>query len=294
MQRTIYLTKNNFIFPPVWLPDNVHYEVITGSVSYAVSDDLSDEDIVGWCIPRKDIVFPHLAGEILNFGRQKEQFDQFQQHGIEDKNKRKNYDITIYNIVRYFHLCMECNPNMIDTLFTPQDCVLHCSKIAQIVRDNRKLFLHKGYYHKARGYAFSQLHKIRTNVPTGKRTKIVEEFGWDVKFGYHLFRLLDQAEQVLEYGDLDIRRGKEQMKAIRRGDMTKEDLINWFELKEKELEKLYHKSSVQHSPDEDAIKQVLLQCLEQHYGSLDKCIVNIDKAEQTLREIRTLLDERGF
>jgi predicted nucleotidyltransferase len=200
MQRTIYLTKKQLLRPPTWLPDNVHYEVITGSISYGVGDNYSDEDIVGWCIPKREILFPHLAGCVAGFGTKQEKFDQFQQHGIEDKNKDKNYDITIYNIARYFQLCMECNPNMIDTLFTPQDCVIHCSKIAQIVRDNRKLFLHKGYYHKTRGYAFSQRHKIRTNNPTGKRLEIVQKFGWDVKFGYHLFRLLDQAQQVLEYG----------------------------------------------------------------------------------------------
>src|SRR5687767_8168867 len=119
MQRTIYLEKQGLIHPPSWLKDNVHYEVMTGSVSYAVSDDLSDEDIVGWCIPRKEMVFPNLAGVIVGFGNQGDKFDQFQQHGVEDSNKKKSYDITIYGIVRYFQLCMECNPNMIDTLFTP-------------------------------------------------------------------------------------------------------------------------------------------------------------------------------
>jgi len=57
---------------------------------------------------------------------------------------------------------MENNPNMCDSLFVPQRCVLYASKVGQLVRDNRKLFLHKGSYHKFRGYAYAQLHKIGT------------------------------------------------------------------------------------------------------------------------------------
>jgi hypothetical protein len=45
---------------------------------------------------------------------------------------------------------------------------------------------------------------------------------------------------------------------------------------EKELDILYQKSTLRHSPDEDAIKQLLLNILETHFGSLDKAIVVSD------------------
>lgn len=38
------------------------YETIMGSVAYGVNTDTSDFDTVGFCIPNKDIVFPHLRG----------------------------------------------------------------------------------------------------------------------------------------------------------------------------------------------------------------------------------------
>lgn len=63
---------------------------------------------------------------------------------------------------------MENNPNMCDSLFVPQRCVLFASKIGQMVRDNRKLFLHKGSYHKFRGYAYASLNKL------GNRTTAME------------------------------------------------------------------------------------------------------------------------
>jgi hypothetical protein len=61
-------------------------------------------------------------------------------------------------------------------------------------------------------------------------------------------------------------------------------------VKEKELEILYAESKLPHAPDEGKIKNLLLQCLEHHYGSLDKCIVNPDAAVTALREIQEVLE----
>jgi uncharacterized protein len=161
MSSRVQLAKQKgLIAPPKWLPQNVHYEVLSGSVAYGVSSDTSDMDIIGFCIPPKEEVFPHLRGEIPGFGRQIQRFEQYQEHHIIDNEARQEYDFSIYSIVKFFHLCMENNPNMVDSLFVPQRCVLFASKIGQMARDRRKIFLHKGSYHKFRGYAYSQLHKI--------------------------------------------------------------------------------------------------------------------------------------
>lgn len=293
------LTKLGLIKPPNFLPDNVHYETIMGSVAYGVSSDTSDMDVYGFCIPPKELIFPHLAGEIEGFGRQKKRFEQYQQHHIVDESemggKGREYDLSIYNIVKYFSLCMENNPNMIDSLWTPQECVLHITKVGNMVRDNRRLFLHKGSWHKFRGYAYSQLHKMAGKRPEAgsKRQKLREEFGFDVKFAYHVVRLLDEAEQILANGDIDLRRNREQLKAIRRGEMSEEEIREWASSKEKYLEELYHTSTLQHSPDEEKIKKLLLECLEEHYGSLENCLVQPDAALQALREVQEVLDRNA-
>ena len=288
------LTQKGLVRPPGFLPQNVHYETMMGSVAYGVSSDTSDCDVYGFCIPSKELIFPHLAGEIEGFGRQKKRFDQWQQHHVhvesENKGQGKEYDLSIYNIVKYFSLCMENNPNMIDSLFTPQFCVLHITKIGNMVRENRKLFLHKGSWHKFKGYAYSQLHKMRTKDPKGKRLELREKFGFDVKFAYHVVRLLDEAEQILEYGDIDLQRSREHLKEIRRGEIPEEEIRRWATEKELQLEKLYHESKLQHSPDEGKIKALLLSCLEEHYGSLDKCVVNPDAATVALRQIAEIVE----
>lgn len=291
------LHKKKLIKPPDFLIDNTHYLVIMGSFAYGVSDDNSDQDIYGFCIPPKNMIFFHLDGEIEGFGRQKQRFGQWQDPHIVDADEGKEYDFQIYNIVKYFNLCMENNPNMLDSLFVPQNCVIHATKIANMVRERRKDFLHKGMWPKFKGYAYSQLHKMRSkeNEPGSKRTQLREKYGFDTKFAYHTIRLLSQAEQILIEGDVDLQEKgrREHMKAIRRGEVSMDDIIEWASAKERQLEELYHKSKLPWGPDEEKIKQLLLDCLESHYGSLSNCITIQNKEQLALAEIKEVLSKYG-
>jgi uncharacterized protein len=291
------LQDKKLISPPTWLPSNTQNLSIMGSMAYGVSDDSSDMDIYGWCIPPKETVFPHLAGHIEGFGRQKKRFNNWQQHHVIDPqagNSGTNYDFSIHGIVDYFHLLMENNPNMIDSLFVPSNCILHSTHISNLVRENRKMFLHKGCYHKFRGYAFSELNKASGKNPEdgSKRALLREKYGMDTKFLYHVVRLASQAEQILVEGDLDLQEKgrREHMKAIRRGEIKEQDIRDWFTSKEKTLEKLYAESKLPYGPDEQAIKGLLMRCLEHHYGSLDKCVEDYSKAELALEEIKKVLE----
>jgi predicted nucleotidyltransferase len=362
------LEKRRLIHPPSWLADNIHYEVLMGSVAYGVSSDTSDMDVYGWGIPPKNMVFPHLDGEIYGFGRQKSRFEQFQQHHVlfEDAlgGKGRTYDLSIYNIVKYFQLCMDNNPNMVDSLFVPVECVLHSTQIGNMVRENRKLFLHKGCFQKFKGYAFSQWSKAsnvskdksivairaiekKYDIPHSTTLKEVEEetadrcmmneegpgvptnplfdrvsysemlhyahlyregmqqtkrfesqkiHNTDVKFLYHIARLVDECEQILTLGDLDLQRSKEYMKAIRRGEVSEKEVKEWFNVKEKQLEELYHRepSPIPYSPPEDKIKKLLLECLESHYGSLNNCILMPNAEKDIITEIQHIIDKYNY
>lgn len=268
------LADRGLISPPKHVPGSVQLEVLMGSEAYGCSTDSSDRDIYGFCIPPKSVVFPHTAGEIEGFGQQKKRFGQFEQHGVVDPEDEQEYDFAIYNIVKYFQLSLACNPNLLDSLFVPESCVLHCTKVGQMVRDARRTFLHKGAFFKLKGYAFSQMKKMRSKraQPGSRRFQDEQQHGFSTKFAYHLVRLINQAEQILVEHDLDLDRSAEQLKDIRAGNWTLEQVENYFHEKEAALETQYTTSTLRHGPDEPAIKQLLLNCLEEHYGSLAGCI----------------------
>jgi hypothetical protein len=361
MELITKLSDAKLISPPKWLAAGTVYATITGSMAYGVNLDDSDQDVYGVAIPPKQVIFPHTNGVIAGFGDQGEVFEQWTEHHIKDPSGRMEYDFTISSIVKYFQLCMQNNPNMIDTLFTPDNCVIHRTPISDLIRTNRRMFLHKGAWHKFKGYAFSQMarytsanenqkvgrvvkymldHEIanedfylRLMAESTRRTILSDggeytsegntgmrhlsdkelvdfagmvkglterqiktvEAGMDTKSMYHIVRLMNEVEQILTTGDLDLQQNREQMKSVRRGEWTVERMKEWFETKEISLEQVYLDSKLPHSPDEDAIRRLLLQCLEQAYGNLDNLINReVDHGKLALmRDIRALLETHG-
>jgi hypothetical protein len=146
--------------------------------------------------------------------------------------------------------------------------------------------------HKLRGYAYSQLSKIenQANSSNPKRQADVAAHGYDTKFGYHLIRLVLQAEQILTEGDLDLTRNRDLLKSIRRGEWELARLKEYFEVKEKSLEELYARSTLREYPDEPAIKALLVKCIEHHYGSLDKIVAVQNRSDALWVELQQLVE----
>lgn len=283
---------------PTFLEGAIHYETIMGSIAYSVNEDTSDFDVYGVFIPPKSMLFPHLNGHIPGFGKEPPSCNNWQKHHLFDQDaeggKGRSYDLNFYSIVQYFQLCMDCNPNMIDSLFTARNCVLYTSSVGEIIRDNRQLFLHKGAWHRFKGYAYQQVHKMQSMKREGKRAELVEKYGYDIKFAYHVIRLMDEIEQIMSEQTLTLGRNKEQLKSVRRGEWAKEQIIEYFNHKEKQLEDLYLKSDLPKYPDENKIKEVLLQCLEIAYDDVRDIVKIEDQATVVVREIIEVIKKHNL
>lgn len=287
------LMQKNLLSPPKWLAPNTQFLAYTGSVAYGVNNDTSDLDIHGFCIPHREVVFPHLAGNIEGFGIQKERFRSWQQHHIKNPENNKEYDFTVYNIVDFFQLAYQNNPNVLELLFLPRRCIIHSTPIAEHVRENRKLFLSTHVMTKYRGYSYSQLSKIKNkkNSANPKRAETIEKFGYDVKHAVHCIRLLLQCEQIMVEGDLDVERNSEILKSIRRGEWPLEQVESWFATKEKALETIHANSSLPYSPDEDKLKKLLINCLEMHYGDLSTTVAVQPELKSLVQDLQSLIDQ---
>lgn len=138
---------------------------------------------------------------------------------------------------------------------------------------------------------YHRLYKKMTDE--SGRAEGVKINSFDLKFAYHIIRLLSEAEQILATGDLDLQEKgrREHMKAIRKGEVPENQIRQWASEKELQLEELYHKSTLPFKPNTEAIRQLLMQCLEEHYGSLSGVIQQVGWAEQVLREIDQNLDK---
>jgi hypothetical protein len=208
---------------------------------------------------------------------------------VKDQDGKREYDFDIHSITKFLKLCLVNNPNQIDLLFAHETLVKHCSQVGRMLLDNRRIFLSKLCWKRFRGYASDQFHKLKEKNPIGGRKALIEEFGYDVKFAYNCIRLLREAEQILTEGDLNLFSGNEEYKAIRRGEWKFDRLEQEFVTRKLAVESCYHNCKLPEAPDEDAVRKLLLDCLELHYGSLAKVVVRPDATVQALRDIDNIL-----
>ena len=277
------------ICPPHWLEPNLHLEVVMGSRAYGCNDhDKSDYDIRGVFTTPKVYCFPATDGLVVGFDAIPK-CEHWAEPHVKDEDGKREYDFDLHSIQHFLRLAEQNNPNQIDLLFAHESQIKHCTAVGRMLLDDRRIFLSKLCWKRFRGYASDQFHKLKDKKAEGKRKEIIETFGYDVKFGYHCLRLLRECEMILTESDLDLYRGNEEYKAIRRGEWPLEVLEKEFYARREGIEKFYHSCKLPEMPDHHKVRDLLLRCLEHHYGSLSRVIVRPDAATIALKEIDAIM-----
>lgn len=132
--------------PPI--PGKLIYRVISGSHAYGTSTPESDVDVRGVFLPEPEYVFGFL-------------------HHVEQVERKKTKvsedEETLFEFRKFMFLATQANPNILELLFVPDDCIIEMSPVMERIRDSRNMFLSKKVLFTFTGYAHSQLHRIRTH-----------------------------------------------------------------------------------------------------------------------------------
>ena len=75
----------------------------------------------------------------------------------------KTPDVVLFDIRKFFKLCLECNPNIIELLFVPKEKMVVCGTAWDEISDAAHLFVSKKARFTFAGYAISQLKRINTH-----------------------------------------------------------------------------------------------------------------------------------
>lgn len=240
---------------PDFVKKNLIYVTHHGSRVYNTHDEQSDIDLVGICIPPEEYVYPGKHGYIQSF-ESPPVFEQYKKHGMIIDGIE--YDITVYGLPRYFKLCMDGNPNLIETLFTKEEDTIVLEDKAKKLRENRQEFLSKVCFKKFMGFARSHLNRIERG---NGRQALVKEFGYDVKDASHLIRAYYECINLLKRQDIILSHQSELIYAIKKGKYSKNYCINLAKILEDDCKKLYETSSLKEKPDLKKIKKLLEELL---------------------------------
>ena len=125
-----------------WLKEKnlILYEVISGSIAYGTNIPTSDEDRRYVYILPIDYI---LSGDM-----------------IEQVNDDTN-DVVGYEIGRFLSLISSANPNLLELLNMPEDCVIYKDPIFDLILDNKNEFLTKKCKNSFAGYSQAQIQKSK-------------------------------------------------------------------------------------------------------------------------------------
>lgn len=143
-----------------WNPEHYRiFETITGSRLYGTNRPDSDLDTRGICIPPTRVLLNPFYS-----------FDQ-KDSGFEEDDR------VIYSLQKFFKLCADANPNIIELLFAPEKLHVFLNEKGAKLLNNSNLFVSKKVKFTFTGYAFSQLNDIKRhrqwfiNPPKEKPTR---------------------------------------------------------------------------------------------------------------------------
>lgn len=150
------------------------FDGIVGSQAYGISTPTSDVDKKG--------VFIQSLDSILGIGY------------IEQINDEKN-DQTFYEVRRFLELLRSNNPNILELLNLPEDCITFKDPIFDMILEHKEKFITKICKNSFGGYAVDQIKKARGMNkkivnPVAKERKSIMDFCYVVS-GYDTVPLKD-------------------------------------------------------------------------------------------------------
>jgi predicted nucleotidyltransferase len=145
------------------------------------------------------------------------------------RNQAGDVDAICYSLRRFARLAAAGNPTILHMLFSSADA---SEVFWNRVLASRDLFLSKAHARKYKGYADAQLRRMTGDRGSGKhgqRPELEEKFGYDVKAGMHVLRLLHEGIEFVSRGWVTLPRPepeRSRLIAIRRGEWSEDTVIS--------------------------------------------------------------------
>lgn len=225
-----------------------------GSRLYGISTPESDRDFKGFGFETVD--------EILGLGHFEQQEFKNYNNGQEIA-KKDTVEGVIYSVRRYVSLCMSGNPTVIEIAFSDPKFHFYTSDIGiEVCNFVKTNFLTKRLFKPYSAYHRAQLRKLQSMERTGRRKEIVDQYGFDLKFAMHAYRLARQCYIVMDEGVLRPTLDENDRKIaleFRHGVYSKEEALAILERVDKEMYEAYEKSTLPEEPDYKKTNNFLIE-----------------------------------
>jgi hypothetical protein len=208
----------------------VIYRCVIGSQAYGLADADSDVDRRGIYLPTAD--------------------QHWSLYGVPEQLENHETQEAYWEIQKFLVLALKANPNVLECLYTP--LVEKATPLAEELLAMRSSFLSRLVYQTYNGYVMSQFKKMQADIRNHGAVK------W--KHVMHLIRLLLSVIGVLREGIVPVRVDAhcDRLLAIRRGEVTWEDVENWRLALHQEFNTAFETTKLPERPDYERVNAFLI------------------------------------
>lgn len=217
----------------------VVYRCVVGSRAYGLDNEASDVDRRGFYLPPADRHWS-LAG-------------------VPEQLENDETQEVYWEVQKFITLALKANPNVLECLYTP--LVEMATPLAEELLGMRQIFLTKLVYQTYNGYVLSQFKKLEQDLRTRG------ELRW--KHAMHLVRLLLSGVTILreEFVPVPVSDYRDRLLAIKRGEMTWDDVNTWRLSLHTEFAAAYEVTRLPERPDYELANEFLLKARRSMVGN---------------------------
>jgi hypothetical protein len=212
-----------------------------------------DRDELGLCVEPADYVIGL---------RRFEQYE-YRTQPVGHRSGPGDLDLVVYSLRKWLRLALQGNPSVLVPLFVPDRDVVAIDDHGRYLRAHPELVLSRQAGARFAGYLNSQRARLlghgggrHTNRP-----ELVERFGFDTKFAYHMVRLGLQGCELLTTGRVTLpvpEPDRSWLVELRRGERTPEEALDRAAELEDRLRTLLTTSHLPRQPDRAAADRWLI------------------------------------
>jgi hypothetical protein len=165
-------------------------------------------------------------------------------------------DEVVYSLRKWFGLALQGNPSIIMLLFAPNNSMHFMNGYGRAVIGARDKIISKQAGYRFAGYMEAQRLRmlgLKGGTHTN-RPELVEKYGYDTKFAYHMVRLGMQGIELMRTGKLILPMKdteRDMLMSIRTGGYTKDEVVANTEHLKLQLEDAIEQSELPERPDRE-------------------------------------------
>ncbi len=180
--------------------------------------------------------------------------------GNERRNGPKDVDLTLYSLKKWAGLACKGNPTALHFLFTKSGVR---SKIWTNIVVHKNVFLSRSCVPQFLGFANAQLKRTTGQMGRGKkgqRPDLEEKYGYDVKAGMHVLRLLYECQELVSTGKVTLPRPERDLLIrVRTGKYSMDKVLAMSQKQFADCEEAAKASSLPEKIDRAAVSKLLAE-----------------------------------